>query len=195
MNPATFTPSVQQFGSDETVRWSCCKGEFVLWVATDSFLTSDRSSAWTIRDFWNMRDGDFVTITNRWVDLPVWFELHPTEVADGAALEMMKRLNAGYQPKGPLDGPSIWRVKAGDRLVWVSTRNTSHPVLEVLDLRSCVVALDENSTSSSETLLDFGVPRDNELPGAAAAAMKAGFNAATALGTPRVFAPEWRFGA
>jgi hypothetical protein len=167
----------------------------VIWVATDSFLTSNRPSAWTIRHFWQMRDGDFVTITNRWADLPVWFELHPSEVADAAAFEMMKRLSAGYRPKAPMDGPNIWRAKAGDRLAWVTTRDTRQPVREILDLAACVVAIGENATPSSDGIIGFAAPTRSELPPPEAAAMRAGFDVTAALGVPRVFAREWRFGA
>jgi hypothetical protein len=48
-----------------------------------------------------------VTITNRWLDLPGRFTLHPLEVANRAAYEMMKRLNEGYRPTEPMDGPNI----------------------------------------------------------------------------------------
>lgn len=32
---------------------------------------------------------------------------------------MMKKINAGYQPSEPCDGPNVWKVFAGDRLVRV----------------------------------------------------------------------------
>jgi hypothetical protein len=178
-----------------TVRWSCQAGEYVLWVGTDSILTSNQRSAWTIRDFWQMRDGDSVIITNRWADLPGWFELHPTEVGGDATVEMTKRLNAGYRPDDPMEGPSIWRAKAGDRLVWVTTSDTSRPVREILDLRSCVLALGESSTFSLEQFIAFGAPEGEDPPPADVAATRAGFDAAASLGMPRVIAPEWKFGA
>jgi hypothetical protein len=109
---STTLPPVRRFGDDLTLRWSCRVGEFVLWVGLQNFLASDRECGWTIRDFWLMRDGDFVTITNRSADLPPWFELHPSEVCGSAVYKMMERLAAGYQPKEPMDAPTIWRVNA-----------------------------------------------------------------------------------
>jgi hypothetical protein len=166
-----------------------------MWVGTDSLFTSRQPSAWNICDFWQMRDGDFVTVTNRWADLPEWFELYPSEVANAAGSEIMKQLNEGYQPKEPLNGPNIWRMKAGDRLVWVATQKARQPVRSVLDLRACVLAIGENSTPSITGLSSFGAPQGKELPAAEAAAMRAGFDVAVSLGVPRMFAAEWRFGA
>ena len=194
MSPAETPLSSRTFDSDETVRWSCRAGEFVLWVGTGSFLASDQASAWTIRDFWQMRDGDLVTITNRLADLPGWFELYPTEAAGRASFEMMKRLNAGYRPIAPMDGQNIWRVKAGDRLVWVMTSNPRKPVREILSFRVCGLVVGENSTPSSNTSILFGAPQGSELPPADAVAMRAGVDAAATLGMPREFAPEWMFG-
>jgi hypothetical protein len=189
-----MTPPVRRFCEDLTIRWRCRAGEFVLWVSTDSFLNSDRESAWTIRDFWPMRDGDFVTVTNRWTDLPQWFELHPSEVVGSAVFKMMERLEAGYQPKEPMHAPTIWRVKAGDRLVWVSPERPSEPVREIILFEACALASGESSTSKVDWSIDFQKPNEKDLSPAAAAAMRAGFKAAIGLGVPRVFAEEWRFG-
>jgi hypothetical protein len=142
-----------------------------------------------------MRDGDFVTITNRWADLPAGFELHPSEVADAAVFEMMKRLKAGYRPSEPLYGVNIWRAKAGDRLAWVTTRDTRQQVHEILILDACVLAIGENATPTWKGMSYFGAPTGCELPPADAAAMRAGFDVAVGLGVPRVFQLEWRFGA
>jgi hypothetical protein len=183
------------FGSDETVRWSCHAGEYVLWVGTDSFFSADRESAWKIRDFWQIRDGDFVSITNRWADLPAWFELHPLEVANRALWEMKKRLDAGYKPADPVYGANIWRMKAGDRLVWVSLQHPAKPVREILDFQDCALAVGENSIPKFDEPILFGAPEGTDLPPPAAAAMRAGFKAAVALGMPNTYAQEWRFGA
>ncbi len=196
MNSADNQQAVAHiFRGDETLRWSCRAGEYVLWVGTDTFLTADHESSWKIRDFWQMRDADFLTITNRWPDLPVWFELNPLEVANRAVWEMQKRLGAGYKPKEPMDGPNIWRVKAGDRLVWVSLQHPSKPVREILTFEDCALVLGENSNPTFNATIFFGAPEGKELPPPAASAMRAGFKAAAGLGVPRTFAEEWRFGA
>ena len=196
MNPtAEFQSAAKPFGGDSTVRWSCRRGEYVLWVTTDSFVTADRLASWTVQDFWQMRDGDYLTITNRWVDLPAWFELHPLEVAGRAVWEMQKRLDSGYKPKEVMDGPNLWRVKAGDRLFWVTDVVSANPVKELLHFRACALVLGENASTPSAGPIFFGAPESQELPAAAAKAMRASFDMVVGLGVPREFAPEWRFGA
>ncbi len=144
---STTTSPIRRFGDDLTVRWSCRAGEFVLWASTDSFLTSDQESAWKIREFWPLRDGDFVTITNRWSDLPSWFELHPSEVGGSAVFKMMQRLTAGYQPKEPMHAPNIWRVKAGDRLAVPDEKDLSPAAAAAI-------------RASFKAAVGLGVPRD-----------------------------------
>jgi hypothetical protein len=191
---STTLPPVRRFGDDLTIRWSCRAGEIVFWVGTDSFLTSDQESAWRIRDSWHMRDGDFVTITNRWSDLPTWFELYPSEASGSIVYKMMDKLRAGHQPKEPMHAPNIWRVKAGDRLVWVSLERPSEPLREILFFDACALAGGENRTLEFDWPMHFGEPDEKDLSPAAAAAMRAGFKAAVGLGVPRVFAEEWSLG-
>jgi hypothetical protein len=52
------------FGSDSTVRWSCRAGDYVLWVRYTSFWTASERQ-FEVPDFWAMKDGDWITITNR----------------------------------------------------------------------------------------------------------------------------------
>ncbi len=142
-----------------------------------------------------MRDGDSVTITNRWVDLPEWFQLHPLEVANSLAYEMARRLEAGYKPTKPMSAPNVWRVPAGDRLVWVKTAEPSCPVAQLLDMRACALVLGENTSWTKDGAALFGSPQGAELPPTAAAALRVGFKAAVGLGVPRTFSTEWRLGA
>jgi len=196
MNPVSESVLVPKpFLKDETVRWSCRRGEYALWVSMDSFVNADCASSWSIRDFWQMRDGDCLTITNRWADLPPWFEPHPSEVADRAADEMMKRLDAGYQPKEVMGGPNLWRAKTGDRLVLVSVEKPIKPVRQLIILRACALVLGENSNPTPQGLTDFGVSGGKELHAPELTAVRAGFDAAVALGVPRELGLDWRFGA
>lgn len=187
---------VQRLERDSTIRLSCRKGEYVVWVATDSLFASNTASSWDVRDFWEMRDGDYVTITNRMVDLPGWLELHPVETAGRAAFEMAKRLKEGFKPKEIMDGPNLWRIRAGDRLVWVSPLATENPIKSVLDFRSCAMVIGENAVPRSfgENTF-FGAPENETLSQTSADLIRSGINAAISLGSVRVYASEWRFGA
>lgn len=101
-----------------TLRWACRKGDFIFWAKFQGIFSS-RGNEFQIADIWQLRDGNFVTITNRHADLPEWFDLHPSEVSGRLVYWMQKRLDEGHQPQEPIDGPNIWRVLAGDRIAWV----------------------------------------------------------------------------
>ena len=70
-------PDVIDFQRDMTVRWPCRSGDLLIWSRVKNVFASPDIR---ILDVWTMREGNFVTITNRLADLPPWFELHPTEV-------------------------------------------------------------------------------------------------------------------
>lgn len=109
------------FGLDTTLRWACQAGDYVFWARFQG-LFAPKGKEYSIADIWELRDGNFITLTNRRVDLPDGFELHPLEVAGPLVWWMTERLNEGYVPQEPMDGPNLWRVFAGDRLVWVGAR-------------------------------------------------------------------------
>ena len=115
-----------------TLRWACRAGDYLLWA-------SFKSGGYTIADVWELDDGNFVTLTNRAADLPTWFDLHPLEASGRHVAWMQRRVAGGYDLAGPLDGPNLWRVFAGDRLAWVGQRragiDSSDGVLAVVDFR------------------------------------------------------------
>ncbi len=199
-------PKVQaiQFGFDTTLRWSCRAGDYLMWVSCKGFgaLHSRRAEdQFEISDLWEMRDGDFVTITNRHHDLPSWFELHPLETSGSAASWMMSRLNSGYKPSEPIDGPNIWRVFAGDRLVWVgATRpdiKAEDDILGLLNFKENAVVIGEPFHFDDTGLPLFGgFQADQQSPEAAELCRK-GWLAACRLGCPRVISAgeRWMLGS
>lgn len=193
---ASSRPVVVQLMSDMTLRWSCRQGDFILWTSW-SFPAGARETP-QIVDFWQMRDGDFVTITNRTADLPAWFELHPSEVCDALVSEMMKKLESGYQPGEIMDGPSIWRLKAGDRLVWVGEsrpgRKAVDHVLAILECQRCALAVGESNRSGFEEWLAFGSLLHPELTPGELAHTRAAAEAVRKLGMPRTMALPWALG-
>lgn len=112
--------NILTFKSETTIRWECMLDDFIIWVSPGGFLdaVADKSSV-SIVDIWQLRDNDFVTITNKLEDIPVWFELHPTEVSGKLCRWMTNKLNSGYEPKDIMDAFYLWRIRAGERLVWV----------------------------------------------------------------------------
>jgi hypothetical protein len=182
-------------GDDMTLRWSCRAGEYVLWVSASSIMGAGDASGWKIRDFWQMRDGDFVTITNRLEDLPSWFEIDPLETVSRVAFQLARRMNAGHCLNGPMDGPNIWRPKGGDRLVWVSSRARRKPVIALLDMQACALVIGDNAQGLPAPPVFIGAPEGDELKEDDARAMRAGFDAVVDIGIPRVFSVEWSLGA
>jgi len=180
----------QRVGADATIRLAVRAGEYLLWVVTESLFNADSESGWTVADFWQFRDGDSVTITNRWADLPVWFELHPLEVGGRAVFEMTKKLSEGDRPTDRTDGPNVWRVRAGDRLAWVAISPRTCEVRQVYDFRNCVLVLGESNRREIEV---FGAPDDDPTT-QITEGMRAGFLAAARLGMPRTVSTEWLFG-
>jgi hypothetical protein len=166
-----------------------------MWVRCTN-LFAQGESAFRIVDFWELRAGDRVTITNRLDDLPAWFQLHPLEVRGALAYEMVARLNAGYLPGEPLDGPNLWRVRSGDRLVWVEPSGSDEPgpvIRALLSFGECALVFGESEQPAIEDPI-FGSPTTQRPSPAVAAALKMGFREAVNKGTPRSFEAKWGLG-
>src|SRR5438874_2853857 len=99
----TRAPETITFRRDTTLRWACRRGDFLLWFGFRDIFSGAKSIRCS--DFWEMRDGYHVTITNRLEDLPQWFRLHPTEVCDSFGYKMMAKVKKGDYPSEPIDGP------------------------------------------------------------------------------------------
>ena len=188
-------PDIVCFGRDMTLRWPCRGGDFVLWMGFPSIFSGPESLQ--IRDFWEMRAGYHVTITNRPEDLPTWFTLHPTETCDSLAFKMMEKLEKGYKPGDRIDGPNLWRLKAGERVAWVGTerpeRGSVNGILAILDIEQCALAVGEGNFGSAEEFIGFGAPTAPHKP-EDVARCHAAVEIVRQLGTPRTWAPEWRLG-
>lgn len=187
--------SITRFGSDRTLRLSCREGDLLIWFRWTSVLAEHLE----VIDVWEMRAGDYATITNRWNDLPSWFELHPTEVCDRLIRSMQARIENGDIPDEVMEGPNLWRARAGDRLVWMGPPRTGVPahgnVLGVIDFtESALVAGETNRTQTAAgewlfgALTPEGTRPENVARGREAVAV------VRAMGIPRTLATAWRLG-
>jgi len=188
---------MKPFNTDTTVRWSCREGDLVLWAScgADAVLQA-KSDPWTLPDIWGIKDGQYVMITNRVCDLPNWFSLRPEEVGGAVTTAPMDRdrLNTGDLQEGPLDGPNIWRVQAGDRIAWVRPGlGPQATVLAILRLDANALVLGEALSSSLQDHVAFGALPKPMPPGAVDAA-RAVLHAIRSHGIPRTISTEWRFG-
>jgi len=174
------------FGKDHTVRLSCRAGDYLLWCGFNGMF-SPKDNQYSINDIWQLSDGDFITITNRQVDLPSWFELHPLEVSGPLVHWMMKKLDSGYQPSEIVDVPNVWRAFTGDRLVWVGKQR---PGLEFDNGILSVFTFGENVAIIGEPFTDFeGLPAfggfNQEQSKENIALVRKGWNTILSLETPR----------
>ena len=97
-----------RFGRDTTIRLSCRAGDYLLWCSPKGVF----SDQYNVNDTWQLKDGDFITITNRHADLPPWFKLHPRETAGVLAMRLYggKQLSLDQIEEPIVDGPNIWRA-------------------------------------------------------------------------------------
>jgi hypothetical protein len=181
---------------DTTLRWSCRRGDYVLWL---QFTDPIAEQSLGMVDLGEMRDGDFVTNTNRPDDLPASFELHPTEVRNALAYQMAAKLEKGYQPPDePADGPNIWRLKSGDRMAWVGNSRPGQEavdgILAILDCRECCLAFGETNRGGIEDFTAFGSPSKPEASPDDTVRCQTAVKAVRQLGIPRTWAPVWGLG-
>jgi hypothetical protein len=184
--------TVISFDSDMTLRWACRQGDYVFWARFQGIFSSP-GHEYTISDIWELRDGNFVTITNRHSDLPDWFDLHPLEISRSSVGSMKKKLDL----QEPIEAPNIWRVFAGDRIVWVGPNrrgvHSEDGIIELVDFKENALVYGEPFDLSGEFPTFGGFDRGEPSP-EGARLCKAGWNALTRLGPPRVAAADdqWR---
>jgi hypothetical protein len=185
-----FASVLLRTGRNFTARWTCQRGDYLLWLRRGNPLEGKREEP-TVLDVWSICNEVLVTITNRWQDFPPWFDLHPLEVSGQFIPWMKERMEARDYPEEPIDGPNIWRVKGGDRVVWVGLSRSEQPsvdgVLGIVDCRAAVAVLGDDPDSL------FPFMKFEQSPGAIALCT-AGLEAERSLRFPRVYDFEWRLG-
>ena len=195
--------SQRDFGPSSTERWSCRQGDLVLWARCNpERVFADDAGKHDVADFWEMREGQWVTMTNRLCDLPPWVRLHPLELAGAAAMALIDSINSGEykHPDEPMDGPNIWRVMAGDSVAWVRpdgrpALTSASPSLLVMTFEESALVVGEPLPTSMEGLLEFGDATEPPPGKRTVAALQMALDAVRKLGVPRTLAMDgWRFG-
>ena len=192
--------SIINFSGEQTLKWEVSPGDYIVWVRWQNVFSP--KSDITVRDFWEMREGDVVSITSNIEDLPPWFELHPLEVAGyKACLMMQKKLASGYKPKEPVDGPNLWRVMTGDRVIWISgvEAQDKNPVETLVVFGTNALVFGERRVHPNDLawFLSFGAPVEESPSRKVAALMRAGLDNVRKLGLPDEIADigsDWRLG-
>jgi hypothetical protein len=193
---ATNQPEIIGFAGDTTLLWPCRPGDFILWMRCSDILSG--SGSIHIKDFWGMRDGYHVTITNRPEDFPAWFELHPTEVCNALVLKMEAKVKEGRYPSEPLDGPNLWRLRSGDRIAWVGGdrpgRTSVDGILAIVAFHRCAVAIGEGQFGGLQEFVGFGAPTTHPMSSEDVARCQTAVRIVEQLGIPRTWTSEWRIG-
>lgn len=187
--------TILNFRCDSTIRCPCRKGDFLFWFRWNNVFSG--SPSLEMKDFWRMRNGDFVTITNRWDDLPPWFELYPTEASGSFAYRMMNKIENGYKPGSPMEGSNLWKIRIGDILVWVGNSRILYESIEGI---LALVKFSENALAVGETnhpqgvneFISFGTSsrlKEDEVKRA-----QITVEIVKQLGLPRSISTEWSLG-
>jgi hypothetical protein len=108
---------------------------------------------------------------------------------------MEQRLRNGYQPGAPMDGPNIWRLQRGDRVVWTgpARKNLQNRdgLIGVYDFRASalVVGMSDTDPNPLKWMRLDDSPESLESARAAVAAIQS-------LGIPRELdaGSGWRVG-
>jgi hypothetical protein len=187
-----MTASIISLGANQTLKWEVLPGDYIVWVGWHNVFSPNPEI--TIHDFWETREGDLVSITSNIEDLPAWFELHPTEVAGYKACLMMERkLKSGWQPGDRVDGPNLWRVMTGDRVLWVSgveAEGKDDPKHTVVVFRNNALVFGERTVHPNDLVwfMSFGAPLESPPTERVASLVRVGLEEIRKLGSPREIA-------
>src|SRR5262249_1730486 len=177
-----------RFTSGMTMRWACQGGDYLVWGRFQGIMAPS-GKEYRLAALWVLRDGDSVLLSNRIDDLPSWFSLHPLEVSGTLVGWMQQKLVDGYKPDAPVEGPTVWRVVAGDRVGWVGSPSAGVDVVDgvvaVMEFRNnalvCVESADITDVRSATRGFTVAQPSPE-----AVALCNAGWRAVRAGGLPRV---------
>jgi hypothetical protein len=185
-----------RFGSGTTIKWQVSPRDYVLWARWDDGPES--GGKLKLLDFWEMKDGDAVTVTNCIADLPPWFELHPSEMLHQASMLQEQAEDAPLLAE-PSEGPILWRARTGDRIVWLCGRATpASPSVQALlefNINALVFGEPREPWHDPFEFMSFGAPSAPSPTDEVTALVHAGLAAVRGLGRPRKTeeADEWTF--
>lgn len=165
---------VKTFAADSTLRMACREGDLMIWFRGRDWLNG--SPKIPPRDTWSIKNGDFVTLTNRLVDIPKWIEM-----------------SAGPDS----DGSNIWRVCIGDRIAWVGPARPGQPatddeVLSIVAFDACALVIGEGNWKSVDDAMSFGISAQQSPSEAERRRGRAAFQMVRKMGIPLEVSTEWR---
>lgn len=180
--------SLIDINRDMTERISLRKGDYLIWYTWSSIWGNPRDCI-KISDVWELKNGDFITITNRYEDFPAWLELFPTEVQGSLVHKLLDKFNRGEYPPHPIDACNIWRVKSGDKIACI--HDSKQKIFSIIE-NSFIIG--DNSKDSDNVFLNFGTLTNDAMHHAVINVAREIQDYICQMGLPRTFAPEWRIG-
>jgi len=178
---------------DTTVRLSFRTGDFLIHSRIEDIFTNKLS----IIDIWELKDKQSAILTNRVEDLPNWFLLHPSEVRNLLAYKMLDKFNRGEYPSEPIDGPNIWRARAGDRIIWIGNRRPDiesvDGILKIFNFRECALIIGEPGDSMTD-LIGFGGISENEDTKVKMEQVRNAISIIKEMGCPQSISVDWSLG-
>lgn len=185
---------VLEVGRDNTFRFSFRSTDLLVLFRISNLLTEDVK----VVDLWGVGDGCSALITNRVEDLPAWFKLHPSEVCNTVAYRLLDQFNEGEYPCEPIEGPHIWRICAGDTLVWLGDSrphvDSYNGVLGVYRFRECALAIGDTAEGTMESYMYFGALGDEHDSPLGVQRLRLAAKLVRSLGLPREMSTAWLLG-
>jgi hypothetical protein len=148
---------------DTTFRLRPNARDYLLWIRCANPLS--KATEFILVDFWEFRDGDRLLITNQEQDFPA----------------SVKDMEEG--------GPSLWKVRPGDRLAWSGLRvegNVNTPkLIALIDCHHKGYVYGEPKSPTLDSVMAFGAPSTSEITPEMQLVWNLGYDAAVSLGSPR----------
>jgi hypothetical protein len=145
-----------KFGKDTTKRISFRKDDLLFHLRFTNIFNKTVS----ILDVWQLKSGDYATITNRLDDLPSGFKLHPTEACGPLVYKIIEQYNGSDGPSEPIYSNNLWRVRDGDMLIWLGSdrpdNKSDNGILQIYLFSECALLSGESNYKTLENSIDFG---------------------------------------
>jgi hypothetical protein len=195
---ASRTTMFCDFNDDEsaTIELPCREMDHVVWLRPTGVL-KDPAEGVQIVNYWECREGDKVTITNKYEDLPDWFTISHKEVR-GRAAHLFVQDTRRAKPLTPVSGENVWRVKSGDRIAWLGrprrTFGSDNGVISIFECGAHVLALGEPCASGLEAWQFFGAPSSSTPNEYALSAVRTAIELVKQRGTRALRVDPWAIG-
>lgn len=115
---------------------------------------------------------------------------------------MQKRLDRGYKPKEPVEGPNVWRVMTGDRIIWIGgvEAHDNNPAHTLVAFGHNALVFGERRIHAGDlaSFLSFGPPIENSPSDKLVSLLRRGLDDVRELGLPREIpeiGSDWHLGS